>query len=234
MTACADDERLYFGMRDGTVRALSLKDGKEVWRSGAFPKYRHYLVEAKGVAYCRGGLVFVRTEVYVAAFDCRTGRQRWVRQLEPMLTAGCVYGDRYYALQSRGAYWILDLKTGRDIFHANLRDDVPEKFWDRNDTFNPMVVSETHLFCGLGLGYFLAFERDTGRLVWHYYPKPHASFHPDSMFQIVNGRLYTGDLSFLRAFGPTAARKPLRSRKAAKTRRQTARRPRLRSHEIVR
>ena len=202
MTPCADDERLYFGLRDGTVRALALKDGREAWRQDAFPERKRGLPEIKGVAFFAEGTVFIRSEHHVGAFDGRTGRRRWAREFETLLRDGCVYGDRYYALGSGGAYSVLDLRDGGDVFRADLRKQVPEKMWERNDTFHPLLVSETHLFCGLGVGYVLAFERDTARLAWHYRPKPRASFHPDSYFQIVGGRLYTGDLSFLRVFEP--------------------------------
>jgi outer membrane protein assembly factor BamB len=214
MTSCADDERLYFGLRDGTVRALALKDGREAWRQDAFPERKRGLPEVKGVAFFAEGAVFVRSEYHVGAFDGRTGRRRWAREFETLLRDGCVYGDRYYALGSGGAYSVLDLRDGRDVFRSDLRKQVPEKMWERNDTFHPLLVSETHLFCGLGVGYFLAFERDTARLVWNYRPKPHASFHPDSYFQAVGNRLYTGDLSFLRVFEPET---PAAGRGSART-----------------
>jgi outer membrane protein assembly factor BamB len=214
MRPCADAERLYFGLRDGTVRALTLKNGREAWCTDAFPGYKHGVAGVKGLACFADGMVFFRTNAHVGAFDGRTGRRRWAREFDTALYDGCVYGDRYYTIGSGGAYRVLDLRDGSDLFEANLKQQVPEKLWERNDTFHPILVSETHLFCGLGLGYFLAFERDTARLAWRYRPKPHASFHPDSYFQVVGGRLYTGDLSFLRVFEPrteTAPRSGIRS-----------------------
>lgn len=58
------------------------------------------------------------------------------------------------------------------------------------------------MFWGLGVGSFLAFERDTGRLAWKYRPERQASFHDAAYFQVVNGRLHTGDMGILRIFEP--------------------------------
>ena len=63
--------------------------------------------------------------------------------------------------------------------------------------------------CGAeaGVGYLLAFERKTGKLVWHR-ATPALSFHQENYFQIVNGRLYTGDYGTMRIYEEVNATDP--------------------------
>lgn len=206
---CADDERVYFGMRDGTIRALSIRDGKEVWRTTLVKnpdpftdtdREFHLLAsEPSGSGSVRDGVAYFQASNRAVALDAITGKHIW--EARAYCTGGQLHLDSYHCLGVGGEYEILDARTGRRKFKKDLTSVTPARFHNGGmPTYKPMVVSDTHMFCGYGIGYLLAFERTTGKLVWHHRATPALSFHQDNYFQIVNGRLYTGDYGTMRIY----------------------------------
>jgi len=206
---CSDGELVYFGLRDGTIRALSVDDGKEVWRTvlvrnpdpvaGEDRAFQLWAAEPTGSGSVRDGVVYFHASDRAVALEATSGRHIW--EAKAYCTDAQLHLDSYHCLGVGGEYEILDARTGRRQFKKDLKSVTPAGFHNGGmPTYRPMVVSDTHLFCGYGIGYLLAFERTTGRLVWHTRAKPPLSFHQENYFQIVNGRLYTGDYGTMRIY----------------------------------
>ncbi len=216
---CSDGELVYFGLRDRTIRALSVETGEEAWRTTMVKDPEPFKgpdwtrdsywsnLEPRGNGAVANGLVYFHAG-YVVALDSKTGQHVW--QTKVGANYGQLHGDGYHALRLSGEYEVLDARTGRRRFKTVLSKEVPSTFQSGGGgVFGPMVVSDTHIFCGWGVGYLLAFERKTGKLVWHHRATPALSFHQDNYFQIANGRLYTGDYGTMRIYEEVNATDPI-------------------------
>jgi hypothetical protein len=204
---CSDGERVYFGMRDGTIRALRVTDGEEVWRTVLVQsptpdedrEFQRWASEPTGSGSVRDGVLYFHASDRAVALDATSGRHIW--EAKAYCTVAQLHLDSYHCLGVGGEYEILDARTGRRTFKKDLKSVTPSSFHNGGlPTYRPMIVSDTHMFCGYGIGYLLAFERTTGKLVWHTRAKPALSFHQENYFQIVNGRLYTGDYGTMRIY----------------------------------
>lgn len=199
---CADEKAVYFGLYDTSVMALSLEDGHVLWRqaeAAALPvalKGRR-AGAADGFAILHGEIVIFRFGMNVAGLSVSDGRVEWSTPIQGI--SDCyLYDGRYYVTTSTGKYHILDPATGAVLVSADLTTTLPADIRrSRPSVFAPMLISETHAFVGTREGWLLAFERESGRYVWHFRPKKggEISHRSPGYFASANGRFYYADLS---------------------------------------
>lgn len=190
---CATEEGVFFGFENGTISALGLKTGRELWRR-TLPKVQGLTNQVQRMAIAYGDTVVFMTGCSIVAVSAENGRSVWKRSIADAIVDGCLYGDRYYALTATGQFFAISAKSGRVLFETSLKKHLPPKF-KMIDSFFPMLVSETHTFIGCNYGYVLCFERDTGKYVWSHRPKGWGSFHSQTYFMSANGRFYYADMS---------------------------------------
>ncbi len=199
---CADERAVYFGLYDTSVMALSLDDGRVLWRQAEAADLPEALKGRRagatdGFAIVYGEIVIFRFGTNIAGLSVADGRVVWST---PILGSSDVYlyDGRYYVTTSAGKYHILDPGTGAVLLSADLMKTLPAELRKkRPSVFAPMLVSETHTFVGVREGWLLAFERDTGRYVWSFRPKKggEISHRSPGYFASANGRFYYADLS---------------------------------------
>jgi outer membrane protein assembly factor BamB len=178
---CGDRDRLFLGLRDGTLRAVSVRDGTEIWRHEVSDLRWQNQGESNppgtvvGKGSIHGSAVLVRvTHDYVIACSVDTGERVWTWRTDFAQAAsggaGCLYGDRYYLTGANGTYHIIDAASGKTELESQLYKSLPKKLhkaWG----WLPLLISETHLFVGSHEGHLLSFERDSGQYAWSYYPR---------------------------------------------------------------
>lgn len=200
-TFCASDVAVFVGESTGAVVALSILDGRELWRHGVAdltwrdPTFGNRQGEPEGVLTTHEDIVILRVQHgHVVGLSAQDGRRVWAwRHAQARTDDGYLYDGRYYINSGLGTYHILDPLSGTELLSADLRATLPKKLQGLSP-HGPMLVSETHTFIGTIEGYILAFERDTGRYVWHHRPKGGTGM--GSYLMSVNGRLYYTDMSF--------------------------------------
>lgn len=198
---CISGSTVVLGVSGGVVRALSILDGQEVWRHAVTdlvwhdPTFGDRHGEPEGIFTFCDDLVIVRVQHgHVVALSARDGSRVWAWSHGRARTDdGYLYNGRYYVNSGLGTYHVLDPRTGKVLLTANLRATLPSKLQGLSP-HGPMLVSETHTFIGTIEGYIVAFERDTGRYVWHHRPKGGTGM--GSYLMSANGRLYYTDMSF--------------------------------------
>lgn len=170
-TACL----VVTGFTDGTVRALSVQTGREIWRvnvAGARldPHTGTPVGRMRGIPCIHGDTV-----IFSAAFDSviclalADGAQCWSQDATCGNHGGYLAGDRYHGVSGghtgSGEYIVLEPSTGQILIRAKL--DVPKKLIRAHvDSPADVVVTQTHIIGGTGQEAILAYEREGGKCVW--------------------------------------------------------------------
>lgn len=190
---CASLDRVIAGLDGGPVVAYSLADGSELWRTtvGDLSWRRGSEVRPASV---HGPLVLYKDTVIMEVFDghlvghsAKDGRRLW--HVDCGAVQGCLYGDRYYRISTRG-YQIVDPKSGRVLLEKPFQ--MPPELKRAGVSPWSLLVSETHVFTASQAGYVVAFERETGKYAWSVKPKGTAG---GANLWAEDGRLYVDDLS---------------------------------------
>lgn len=116
---------------------------------------------------------------YAVAFDAQTGAELWRFEIgaayqgkggsyDGPLATPAIDGDRVYVLSAVGDLYALNLKTGKSLFHLNLKDlGGPEPYF--GFTASPLIAGDVLLVhvCGenakAGL---LGLDKKTGKQLW--------------------------------------------------------------------
>ncbi|HMP17338.1 MAG TPA: PQQ-binding-like beta-propeller repeat protein, partial [Gemmatales bacterium] len=120
-TAAIIGEVVYLGTIDGNLLALSLKDGKELW------KYATKAVQLKASAAVKDGMVVIGDgEGIVHALDASTGQKLWTftTQGEIISSANITSDNRVLVGSNDEHLYCLDLKTGKDYWKYRIEGPI--------------------------------------------------------------------------------------------------------------
>jgi outer membrane protein assembly factor BamB len=197
----ASPKAVFIGRRDGRIQAISLADGQLVWeasvahlRSGPAGQETHGSPRRWSFVFS-DVVIFQLWENWAVGLSASTGEIVWQHQFPSTISDAQLYDGRYYVVTSGRGYHILDAASGALALDARLTD-LPDKLRRMQiTTLFPILVSETHLFGGVDIGVIMAFERETGKYVWHYKQTHAGNFQRQTYFMSVNGRLFYAELS---------------------------------------
>jgi outer membrane protein assembly factor BamB len=177
----AYEDLVVFGVRDGTLRALSVRDGAEIWRHDVRDlRWRNQGRSNPPGTPTGAASFFERTclirvaHEYVVACSIETGDRIWTWTSNSVRAAAggsaYLYGDRYYVTGANGSYNVIDAVIGQTVLERHLPDSLPKKL---RETWGwlPILVSETNLFVGSHSGHLIAFDRLSGQFAWSFYPE---------------------------------------------------------------
>jgi outer membrane protein assembly factor BamB len=213
---CVNGDRVVFGLEDGAAAALSLSDGRELWRcnlaelnlpltskrQGIERKFGLPVTPSRllrAVAYRRSVIIAARDLVALSVDD---GRVLWSRG--DYLDDGYLCNEHYHVFGFMGGrppttYAVLDAATGRRRFKAELTMPF-DLSWKKHISFggSRLVVSESHVFIGTQQGAILTYARDSA--AYEGCVLVGGNFgHPGGLV-LAGGRLYASDMTRLRCF----------------------------------
>lgn len=116
-------DRVILGYDNGTVAALSLNDGTQIWeQTVAEPKGR---TELDRMVDVDGEIVVSGSEVYVASFngqvlalDLGSGRPLWNREMS-VYAGVALSGDKLLVADKDATVWALDRRTGAALWRQD-------------------------------------------------------------------------------------------------------------------
>lgn len=158
----ADDATAYIGLLDGTLRALGLDDGDELW-SVTLPD-----PPVTAPAVSDGAVVAVAEDrdqgtTRVLAYDQRSGNRRWTYRI-PGFALGtatpAASGDALYLGCGDLTVRALDAGSGRVLWSEPVRD-----------AFSPrsgVAIAGGAVFASDGGGGLYRFDADTGERAWDF------------------------------------------------------------------
>lgn len=200
----ATSDRVVFGIHDGTVVALGLRDGKELWRTSVADLGWQHVTDGWQDGEVVGAVVIYGDTAileilggHVAAVRLSDGKRVWTWR-QAGLGEGYLYGDLYYVIGGRALVWAIDPRRGKTVSRVDLYESMPKNVQMRiGELCTPFLVSETHFFAGSTFGYVSAFDRKDGRFVWTGRPRNGScTYYRNNYFMAVNGQLYYSDQSF--------------------------------------
>lgn len=171
----------FFGpQRDGVVRGVALDSD---WSHHAPRLLWRQPIGAGWSSFSSvGGRLFTQEQEgeneLVSCYDLLTGSRHWATQKKarffqwqggegPRGTPTVVEG-RVYSRGGTGWLTCLDAATGREIWSRDVLEEnqIPNLLWGVSDS--PLVVGSTVVVAGGGTNgpSLLAYDRDTGRLLW--------------------------------------------------------------------
>lgn len=186
--------RVYLTTFDGRLLALDAATGRAVWRysSGrcgwASPALADRLVYDTfiGNEDCHSHA----TDGQVAAFDSRTGRLRWLRQIGPTESSPLVVDGVVYVGDWNGRVWALDAASGRTRWTSDLAGAIK----------GSLAMSDDRLFIGTYAGDVVSLDARSGRVLWR--SGGHGPFYASPA--VAYGRVFIGSLyGGVYAFGAT-------------------------------
>lgn len=145
------ESAVYIATKAGSVVALGLATGEEVWRADV----GDYI--ARSTPALSGDTLYVAAGYSLLALDAETGRERWS---VPLRFAGSsspvVVGDRLYVATQEGHVSAFTTATGDEVWH--YRND--------NLLFGSPSVAEGVVVIGDEAGIVTGLDIGTGREVW--------------------------------------------------------------------
>jgi outer membrane protein assembly factor BamB len=167
------DDILYTGSDNGTLHALNLETGEEIWSVDGFGHLENSGAVSGNVILAGG---YSRT---VKALDRHTGKELWSFQTENMIQAApLIVGKRVY-IATYHAVYALELDSG------SLSWEVPTG--DEDAFMGPPAYDDGVIYT-TGGNLLLALEADTGEEIWR--------VEKDEMFlalAVANGLIYAGN-----------------------------------------
>jgi outer membrane protein assembly factor BamB len=217
---CVSGDRAVFGLEDGSVAALTLSDGRKVWRCNLAElnlplTSKRQRIERKlrlavtpsrlaRVAAYRRSVIIGTGDVVALSVD--DGRVLWTRG--DYLDDGYLLDGRYHFFGFMGGrppttYAVVDAGTGRLRFKAELT--VPSDLsWRKHISTggSRLVVSESHVLIGTQQGAILAYARESGAYAGCVLERGNYG-HPGGL--VLDGdRLFASDGTRLRCFATMA------------------------------
>ncbi len=145
------NDKVFVATKTGSVVALELKDGREVWRADV----GDYI--ARSTPALHGDTLFVTSGYAILAIDSSTGKERWSKPLR--FAGSCspvVNGDLVYVATQEGHVSAFASETGEEVWHY------------RNDNLlfgSPAIEAET-LVIADEVGRVTAIDANSGRELW--------------------------------------------------------------------
>lgn len=157
-----DDGNVYAGSDDGTVYALDLYTGKELWRQSIGEETGAQPVALKGI------LVIATHQDAVLALDARSGERKWSHRRERKGESFSIRGvarplpahGLLFAAYSDGTVSALDPQTG----NARWERVVSPK--GEQQDVDSLSADGSRIFAAAYAGSVLALEPGTGRTLW--------------------------------------------------------------------
>jgi outer membrane protein assembly factor BamB len=144
-------DAVYVATKAGSLVALSLADGQEIWRTHV----GDYV--ARSTPVLDRGTLYVAAGYALLAIDAETGRERWT---VPLRFAGScspvVAGDLVYVATQEGHVSAFSTRTGDEVWH--YRND--------NLLFGSPAVANGIVVIADEAGVVTAIEADSGRELW--------------------------------------------------------------------
>lgn len=166
-----DGDRAYYTTTAGQVKAISVKDGKQIWAK-SFPGKIFSTPAVSGKI-----LVFGCTDGKVYALNTRNGKTLWSRAADKSIVASPVIFDgKVFAGSSDGVFRALDLKTGRLLWSF----DEVEGFVE----CRPFVDADQVVFGTWGNRLY-SLDTRTGALQWIWKcTKPSRMYSPAAVWPV--------------------------------------------------
>jgi len=170
--------------QSGRIYAFDADTGRIAW-TGAPAKYEPTFsspVVAGNYLVCGEGLHWTK-KARLVCLALETGKVLWTFATKSHVEcAPVIAGERVYVGAGDDGYYCLDLKTGKEIWHA-----PGEKYPDAETA---LVVHDGKVYAGLGVGgaALCVLDAATGKEL-HRQPMPYPVFAPPA---IAHGKLYLG------------------------------------------
>ena len=150
-------DQVWVGFADGTLVALTRKEGKVLWEKQLNTNKRFSNINAE--------LVLSDDVVYVPTYDgalyalnAKSGNPIWVRDKLGGSKKVTIADGVLYAATSSGEVHALDLKTGKDVWNFELDSGVP----------SDVVIMGKHVIVASSSEYLYALDKVSGKLVWRF------------------------------------------------------------------
>ena len=155
--------RLFIGTWGTKFYALDAQTGAKLWDfQGGKDTETGILQGFSAAATIDGDTVYIGSrDGYMRAFDVVSGKLRWAWDAEKswVLATAAVDADTlYFPTSDTTVFVALDKKTGKEKYRTDT------KVW----TYTSPVIVGDYAFAGTMTGDMYAFDRRTGRIVWHY------------------------------------------------------------------
>lgn len=202
---CVTDELTVFGQKGGAIRCVDAKTGEPVWETSVADLWRlggnlkdRIPGEVHGPIQRFGRVLTFPTVTHIVGMSLDTGERLWAVKAVP-LAGGGRCGDRLYV---SFCAWI-DPQSG--TYHGDPagrlvgdnKFERPREWKSKRDTFSgDFLVSSTHIFGTNTAAMIDAWDRETGKHVWHAEPEGGKGFAYLSPLSAAFGRLYYVDGSF--------------------------------------
>ncbi|KGE20104.1 PQQ-binding-like beta-propeller repeat protein [Paenibacillus wynnii] len=146
-----DDNKLYFGMRNGGIGALDKKTGGFVWKNNAVP----YLLGSMALS---GNTLFSGSSDShkLISLDAATGEQKWALDTIDAIHASpstdgktvFVACGNHYSDENHGMIYAVDAETGTELW----------KYQAAGNIYSSPAINQGVLFVGSDDGYMYAIE----------------------------------------------------------------------------
>ena len=179
---------IYFTNTVGQAKAISAKDGRELWSFQTGEKIFSEPVLKDGRVY------FSSADGSVYCLNAKNGKKIWQYGTDyPILATPVIEGDWLYVGGAKGRFYALDAKTGRERWVYEGINGYTEA--------RP-VVYENMVYVGSWGAEFYAFDRFTGALVWKYAPGKNRYASPGACWPVAyEGKVFVHSAdSFLYCF----------------------------------
>jgi outer membrane protein assembly factor BamB len=155
--------RLFIGTWGTRFYALDAQTGVKLWDfQGGKDAETGILQGFSAAATIDGDTVYIGSrDGYMRAFDVTNGKLRWAWDAEKswVLATAAVDADTlYFPTSDTTVFVALDKKTGKEKYRTDT------KIW----TYTSPVIAGDYAFAGTMTGDMYAFDKNTGKILWHY------------------------------------------------------------------
>ena len=114
---------------------------------------------------------------YFGAFDAATGEEKWKFRTGPMfpgrfgatngpISTPLIAGQRVFVLDNSGAFYALDLETGRQLWSVDFVKDLGAKVPFYGYATSPLLYRDSVIVQTGGRGAVTRFDAETGEVLW--------------------------------------------------------------------
>lgn len=155
--------RMFIGTWGTRFYALDAQTGAKLWDfQGGKDAETGILQGFSAAATIDGDTVYIGSrDGYMRAFDVTNGKLRWAWDAEKswVLATAAVDADTlYFPTSDTTVFVALDKKTGKEKYRTDTR------VW----TYTSPVIAGDYAFAGTMTGDMYAFDKHTGKILWHY------------------------------------------------------------------
>jgi|GEM_PF-6719331 len=147
------EKAVYFGSND-SFGALDQANGKKIWtKNVASPQMGVFVAEGEGKLYASVG------QGALWAYDENTGKQAWMAKRDGYASPIATYNQAVYAELSPGKLTALASATGKPLWTSDMGGG--------SVSAKPVRTGRA-ILVGTKLGIVFAFDKDSGKPLWHY------------------------------------------------------------------